>query len=444
MVPDGFDARGDPVGRPWGTGDLPAAWVQVAAVFGGSNRQHWSVVGRFLAANDGRAADVLGIDPGLSRLVQRRGNGRAEPVTASAGSREGQALTYAVLDESFLWTRANGGHKLAAILRRNVGKMGGRTYETTNAYVPGEDSVAERTDRAIEKGEAGIFCDAVEAPHVVRGVDVDEDAPDAILRDALDVAYAGCWWIDRDRLVADIRDPDSRWEDSARFFFNWNRRAASAFIDPIRWASLARHNGPPKPRTRIGIGFDGSISQDSTALYGCTENGYLFEIATWERPPDAEEWHVPRLEVRDALRTAFRRYKVARMYADPPKWWTELEEWAAKWGAETVLALDTNQAKRFAPACDRFLTAVTSPDESLTHDGGEGLTAHLAACARKPVRLADDASDGRSRFVILKADTRKIDRAVAAILAYEAARSMGPRPKAHVYSMAELMARAGV
>jgi hypothetical protein len=29
---DGWDARGEPVGRPWGTAGDPSAWVQIAAV----------------------------------------------------------------------------------------------------------------------------------------------------------------------------------------------------------------------------------------------------------------------------------------------------------------------------------------------------------------------------------------------------------------------------
>jgi phage terminase large subunit-like protein len=87
-----------------------------------------------------------------------------------------------------------------------------------------------------------------------------------------------------------------------------------------------------------------------------------------------------------------------------------------------VMSLDTNQASRFAPACGRFDTAIA--EGSLSHDGKPGLRAHLAACARKKVRLMDDDDDGRTKFVIVKADTRKIDRAVAAVLAHEAAMTM--------------------
>jgi hypothetical protein len=70
---------------------------------------------------------------------------------------------------------------------------------------------------------------------------------------------------------------------------------------------------------------------------------------------------------------------------------------------------------------------VTAIDEAnLSHNGDEPLTLALGASARKQVKLADDPDDGRTRFVITKADTRKIDRAVAAVLAYGAAMEAPP------------------
>jgi hypothetical protein len=56
-----------------------------------------------------------------------------------------------------------------------------------------------------------------------------------------------------------------------------------------------------------------------------------------------------------------------------------------------------------------------------------GLVQRRDTCARKPVRLRDDPEDGRSAFVIVKADTRKIDRAVAAVLAFGAASGAPPK-----------------
>lgn len=428
VVFDGWDANGEPVGRPWGTDQLPQALVQIAAVSEDQTENTHSVVYEFLTANDGQAADALKIDAGLTRSYLRDGDrrGKLEPVTAAAGSREGQPVTYAVLDETHLWTPRNGGVRLARTLRRNTAKMGGTTYETTNSFVPGEQTVAEGTHRSAELGAAGVFYDAVEAPQV------EPEASDEELASALRVAYGDAWWVDTGRLVQDIRDPDMPWDDACRFFFNWNRSLSSGFVDIKAWDLLGRERVVEKGE-RIGVGFDGSISEDCTALYGCTADGFVFCIDAWERP-DVDVWRVPRLEVDERVGETFATYNVGRMFCDPPKWWTEIETWGERYNPTrvedaVVLDLDTNQARRFAPACGRFETAVL--EGTLSHDGKPDLTAHLAACARKKVRLADDDGDGRTKFVIVKADTRKIDRAVAAVLAYEAAMTM-PEPAPQV------------
>ncbi|HEY9416871.1 MAG TPA: hypothetical protein VIQ30_19110, partial [Pseudonocardia sp.] len=143
VIFDGWDASGLPVGRPH-----PSPWVQLAAVSQDQTVNTMSLVIQML--REGKATDYVdGLDTGLSRIFTDRG--RLEPVTASAPSREGQRLTAAVLDETHHWLVANGGHRLAATIRRNLAKMGGRSLETTNAWRPGEDSVAERTSEYAAK-----------------------------------------------------------------------------------------------------------------------------------------------------------------------------------------------------------------------------------------------------------------------------------------------------
>jgi hypothetical protein len=189
---DGWNAAGEPVGRPWGLKNDPLPWVQVAAVSEDQTENTWSVVHYLLTENDGRAADALRVDPGLTRcFLKDKPGARMEPVTAAAGSREGQPVTYAVMDETHLWTPRNGGKKLARTIRRNVAKVGGRSSETTNSFVPGEDSVAEGSWKSVRDGAPGVFADEVEAPRSVRGIPVAPDAPDDVLAEALDIAYGG-------------------------------------------------------------------------------------------------------------------------------------------------------------------------------------------------------------------------------------------------------------
>lgn len=423
----GWDADGEPVAVPWGYDGLPSPWVQIASLSEDQDENTWTPLYYFLTANDGRAADLLRLDPGLTRVFHRDKPGaKIEPVTSRAGSREGQPVTYGNLDETGLMTATNGGVKLARTIRKNVSKMGGRAYETTNGYPPGEGTVAEGTHKA-SKTQGGILYLQREAPRTVDGIEVDLHAPDHILERALDVPYEGCWWVDTKRLVADIRDPDAPWADSMRFFFNWNVAPESAFVDITAWETFAAPDRLVEPGEPIGLGFDGSINRDCTVLYGVTADRFVFEIAVWERPAGVEVWKVPRLEVDRVVAETFEQYRVGRMLCDPAKWWSEIETWAERYGDDVngdplVVAFDTNSARRFAPVCGRFVTAVN--EGVLSHDGKPTLTAHLAACARKKVRLADDDEDGRTMFVIVKADTRKIDAAVGAVLANEAAATM--------------------
>lgn len=430
---DGWDSDGEPVGRPWGTMGDPAPWVQIASLSEDQDENTYTPLFYFLTANDGKLADALGVDPGLTRCFLRgRPEAKIEPVTSRAGSREGQPVTYGCLDESGMMVTQNGGVRLARTIRRNTTKIGGRSYETTNGFMPGENSVAEGTHKAVLAGTAGIFYDAVEAPTTLDGVPVDEDAPDTILRRALEEPYRGCWWVDLDRMVADIRDPDMPWSDAERFFFNWNRKGEGKAVDPKRWAELARPDRLVAEGDYVGLGFDGSETRDATALIGCTAGGHSFEIAVWERPHDSENrpvegWRVPRLEVREKVRWAFGHYRVGRMLCDPAKWQTEIEEWAQEFGEETVLVYDTNSVVRHARAADRWLTA--NREGSHTHDGSEVLRRHVEAAHLKKVRVNADEDDERTMYVIVKGDDRrKIDACIADMLAFEAAMSMPPEP----------------
>lgn len=244
---DGWDAAGEPVGRPWGLKNDPRAWVQIGAISEDQTDNTWSVVHYLLTENDGRAADALGLDAGLTRVFVRGQPGaKLEPVTSAAGSREGQPITYGVIDESHLMTASNGGVKLANTIRRNVGKMQGRSYETTNSFVIGAGSVAESSYNAVRRGAPGIFADEVEAPREIGGVEINLSASDEVLRSALAVAYGKSWWVDTARLVADARDPSTAWDDTARFFFNWNMASGEGWstIPQDVWSSRSGLSAP--------------------------------------------------------------------------------------------------------------------------------------------------------------------------------------------------------
>jgi phage terminase large subunit-like protein len=119
---------------------------------------------------------------------------------------------------------------------------------------------------------------------------------------------------------------------------------------------------------------------------------------------------VPRGEVDAKLAEAMESYKVLELACDPPGWHREIEQWDQTYGSVVVL-FETNQPRRMAPACDRFRSAVL--EGGLTHDGDPALARHVANCVIR---------ESSSGTVITKPDpTRKIDAAVAAVVAFERA-----------------------
>lgn len=416
---DGWDAQGEPVARPWGRGDDPAPWVQVAANSEDQSENTYGAVFAYLTARDGKVGDALGIDFGRTRLFLKGVPGsKMEPVTASAGSREGQRVTFAVLDETFLWTRRSRGMQLANTLRRNVAKMSGRTLETTNAPVLGEQSVAELTGKAAEDEEPGVWFHATRP-----SIEPQPDWPDEKMLTELDRVYGDAWWVDRHRLLREIHDPATEWTDALRFYFNTRTTGSGRAVDARRWDELATSADVVEP---IGIGFDGAWTRDATTLVGCDATGRSFVLGWWENEKRDPAWTVPHDEVNAAVHAAFGRYRVGLMLCDPPYWQSDIEAWAAKYG-ERVTFFDTNQPRRMAPAVNRWMTAIAEGDH--THDGDERLARHVKAAHLRKVSINAPEDDGRTKYVLEKGEDRlRIDGAVADVLAYEAAKTMEPLP----------------
>lgn len=163
---------------------------------------------------------------------------------------------------------------------------------------------------------------------------------------------------------------------------------------------------------RVVLAFDGSASGDSTALIGCTIDGHLWVEGLWENPGD-RGWRVPRVDVDMAIQMAFQKYDVAELACDPWGWRSEIETWAKRHGEKRVLEWNTANAQRMAPATDRLYQGVVT--KSVTHDGDPRMAAHVAHCIAKRTPMGDLVSKDK------RGSPRKIDAAVAAIVAYDRA-----------------------
>lgn len=197
----------------------------------------------------------------------------------------------------------------------------------------------------------------------------------------------------------------------------------------LPWGSwdTCRNERTVAPRERVVLAFDGSASGDSTALVGCTLDGHLWVEGLWENPGDPR-WRVPREMVSHAVDLAFAKYDVAELACDPWGWRSEIEAWAQRHGERRVVEWNTAHAARMAPATDRLYQGVTTG--TVTHDGDPRLAAHVQHCVAKRTPMGDLVSKDK------RGSPRKIDAAVAAIVAFDRAAWHGQRNRKRIRSFA--------
>jgi hypothetical protein len=413
---------GEPMGMPW-----PTPLIQVTA---SSEEQTDNIYDALRPMIDrGPLSDV--IPRTGEEFIRLPGGGRIDTVTSSAQSRLGQRVTFVPQDEVGTWTRLNKMLKVADTQYRGLAGMGGRASLTSNSWDPAEKSVAQLQ---FESSARDIYRQMIRPPKSLSYESTRDRRKIHRIVYPPDTLREHGGHVDLDAIEAEAVDLLQRdLPQAKRFFGNLVVAGHGTAVDPAVWGELDRrkdyagHGGKPPPGTRIGLGFDGSISDDSTILRGCTAEGYSFILGKWERPlgPQGKRWRVPRLKVDQAVRDAFNTYDVGLMLADPPKWWTEIEGWAAEYGEEVVLDWPTNQDQRQAPAVDRWLTALREGDH--THDGDETTTSHVLAAHKRPTKVTADEDDGRTLYTLVKGDDgSKIDAAIADVLAYQAAMTMPP------------------
>jgi phage terminase large subunit-like protein len=391
VVFDGWDANGEPVAKPH-----PSPWVQVAATSEDQTDNTYSQLLAMLAESP--VVDECRLDVGITRIFTRGRPGRLEPVSAAAGSREGQPVTFAVLDETHLWTPTNGGVKLAATLRRNVAKTGGLSIETTNAHRPGEASVAESTYEAAERGLKDLLYDSVEAPAVA---DLDDRVQ---LVNALRFAYKDATWVPLERVADEFQDPSNDPADLARFYLNQLVAHEEDAVEQVLWDAL-KVDASLQPGDTITVGFDGSDVSDATALVAIrASDRTAFVLGLWERPDGARRngWSVPRDEVRAVVAEAMENYRVVRMFCDPPHWQADLDAWIEQYGS-VVVKWPSYSDSKIADATARVDTLLRSGE--LLHDGNAALRRHVLNTRRARCRGGWRPAK--------KEPTRKIDAYVA-------------------------------
>ncbi|MFI9202625.1 hypothetical protein [Streptomyces sp. NPDC053048] len=390
---------------------VPLPLVNLAATSIDQTKNVYDAIRGMLAESP--AEREFDLDIGKTMVQFKSGKpGKIEPVTASSRGLEGARQSFVCLDESHHLVPNNQGVHVYEVLDRNVRKTSGagsRLLESTNAFNPLEESVAQRTYEAFTAGTRGLLYDCVEAS------DSDLDLKDAVrVRQAVIEAYADSYWVDVDGIVEAIQDPRTTAPVAHRFYLNQIAESSDGWMSKAEWDACFDDEDPIQPGDQIAIGFDGSIRGDSTGLVGVRlRDAKLFVLGLWERPERAPvDWEVDVLAVDAAVREAFKTYRVAWSYFDPPYFQEAIGRWSIEHGDDTVYEFWTNKPTRMVQAVERFRTAATVGD--LKHDGDTRLTRHVlnAVTREVPQGLLITKDSPRSK--------RKIDLSVAAVLAMEA------------------------
>lgn len=426
VVPDGWDAEGQPVAMPWSRVRTP--YVAIAAVTEEQTRNTWEPLLEML--RNGRDLDQFGVDPMDSFVSLDRG--RIQPITSSAVSIKGFKAVAASMDQTETWLKSNGGVKLAQTLRNNATKIGGVTIETPNAYTLGERSVAEQSNEfwaAIQSGKhknladvRSIFFDHRPAPPETDIGDMES------LVHGLRVAYGdssnhpeGCLlhqppcepgWSPIGRIAMDFFDTSNDPAQMRADFLNQIDVARDAFVSEpeIRFAIKQGEEKTITAKEPITLGFDGSEGRkqgiaDSTVLVAYSvHQKHLFKLGIWEQPegPRGEGWRPPKLEIEAAVKDAFRKYNVVGFYADPSAGWAgEVKTWESTYGRSLKAKMSANEpirwrqkdVSRTVDTFEQMYSGLTSGDISIADD--HDLIRHFLNARR----------DGRrGGYVLKKAD----------------------------------------
>lgn len=421
---DGFDANGQPVGRPvvspfircLATEEKQAGntFANMAYIMGEWGPDaHPDIYGGVTGVRDYQRATAMSLPDG----------GEAVLSTAGAASKDGGKETFLVPDEVHLYVTAELRSMYATALRNTGKRKHAEPWAllTTTACRLGEQSVWEVLEK---RWRAGQLDESWLVHHrEARGkIDItDRDRTLKQLRDVYGVAmHPDHGWMVAEDVYSDMLDPTVCRDEAeaARYFLNRSMSGSDAWIAMKIHERQTRRGEKVATGTAITIGFDGSLNDDTTVLRGCRmSDGFRFRIGSWAKPigPSGDGWMVPRGEVLAAIRQTYRDYDVVRGYFDPHEWRSDIDTLALELdpdGKGKVVSWETRRDTAMGPALSRLHTDLINGETC--HDDDPEAVEHYGnayAVTRRGQRLVRKENPNSSR---------KIDIVVGDALAYEA------------------------
>jgi len=423
-----FDESGRPVGKAH-----PQAWVQIAAV---SRDQTRNTLTLFPSLMSDLLIETYGIKAGAELIRAHRGRCRLEAVTSSYRALEGGRSTFVILNETHHWVRGNNGDKMYETIDGNATKKDSRYLAITNAYLPGEDSVAQKMRESWEKLQERIAADpSKDIGFLYDSIEAHPKTPltEQALRIVLPKIRGDAKWLVVKTIIQSIQDTTISSSRSRRMWLNQIVAEEDALYGPDTWAEIESEDAVLQPDDAIVLGFDGGKTNDSTALVAIrVRDACAFLIGLWEKPdtPDADGWEVPRAAVNSAVHDAFRLYDVKGFYSDVYLWESYISEWDEQYSEQlqvkapgrTHIGWDMRSSLKLSTqAHERLMNSVFN--RKMRHNGDLKLRRHALNALR-------DTNNYGIYFRKESPDSpRKVDAYAALMLAHECLHDLRARGK---------------
>jgi hypothetical protein len=332
-----WDEKGQPVGIPH-----PRAWVQVTAVNQAQTTNTMALIPGLMSE---RFKAKYRIKDGAELIRAMGGKCRLEAVTSSYRAIEGKRTTFTLLNETHHWVAGNKGIKMYETIDGNSTKQDSRYLAITNAYLPGEDSVAEimrewyekiREGRAVD---VGFLYDSIEAhPRTPLTAEALHIVIPKIRGDAV--------WLRVETIIQSVLNATLSASRSRRMWLNQIVAEEDALYGPDQLAAMENEDLELLPGDEIVAGFDGGKTDDDTALVAIRiSDQAIFKLGHWFKPdgansdddPDVPRWEVNRELVDSAVHEMFRLYEVKGFYADVALWESYITDWAADYAEGLIV-----------------------------------------------------------------------------------------------------------
>lgn len=401
---DGFDAKGQPVGRSIVSPYIPVA----AASLEQSEDTLWGAV--YAIASEGPLVDEFSLDITQLGIVELHTGGEMKPVTSSSVSRDGGRPSFTPRDETHLYF-APELKRFNDVLMRNLRKRPIAepwALATTTAWAPGQGSVAEDEHGEYLAQLAGkvpantILWDERRASESW-DLDDDEQLRSAIIEASGDAAS----WSGIDGIIKDFRrgtraEGKRYWlgiPASATTDESWLAAHPTAY-DECRIEGLELDpEGEP-----VSVGVDAALRSDSVAVRVLQErpDGRVASMSKTWLAADGRTYD--RAALRNYLRDLAATLPVKAIGYDP----RYLESDAQDLEDEGLPMVEIPQsAERMVPACRLGYELLVS--RALAHDDDEETTAQVKAAVTREADGGWRISKGKSK--------QKIDAAVALCIA---------------------------